>query len=88
MSASAPALHPSASTTPGGTPRFPGRVTQGRRVTAAERTASPAAADRLAVAGVMIGAQDAVLGIPGRHASLQLREAPLIDGAEGLYRHR
>ena len=43
-----------------------------------------AAADRLAVARVVVGAEDAELRVAGRHAPLQLLEAPLIDAAERL----
>jgi hypothetical protein len=32
----------------------------------------------------MVGAQDAVVGIAGRHAALELLEAPLVDRAERL----
>ena len=48
-----------------------------------------AAADRLRVARVMVGTEHAELGVTRRHASLQLLEAPLVDGAECLDRaHR
>ena len=42
------------------------------------------AADRLAVAGVMVGAEDAERGIAGLHAPLELGEAACVDLAEGL----
>ena len=42
------------------------------------------AADGLAVAGVVVGAEDAELGVAGRHAALELLEAPLVDRAERL----
>ena len=45
-----------------------------------------AAADRLRVAGVMVGAEHAELGVAGRHAPLELLQAPLVDGAERLDR--
>src|SRR5262249_7920381 len=44
------------------------------------------AADRLAVPRVVIGAEHAELGVACGHAALQLPEAPLIHGAEGLDR--
>ena len=48
-----------------------------------------ATADRLAVAGVVVGAEHAELGVAGRHAPLELLQAPLVDGAERLDRaHR
>src|SRR5438105_15149736 len=46
------------------------------------------AADRLAVARVMVGAEDAELGVARLHASLELREAALVDRAERLDLHR
>ena len=47
------------------------------------------AADRLAVARVMVRAEHAELGVTGGHAALQLLEATRIDIAEGLDRaHR
>ncbi len=45
-----------------------------------------AAADRLRVARVMVGAEHAELGVARLHAPLELLEAPLVDGAEGLDR--
>src|SRR5207237_6459987 len=45
-----------------------------------------AAADRLAVAGVVVGTEDAELGVAGLHAPLQLVEASLVDGSERLDR--
>ena len=42
------------------------------------------AADRLAVTRVVVGAQDAEVGIAGRHAALELLEAADVDVAEGL----
>ena len=48
-----------------------------------------AAADRLAVARVVVGAEHAELGVAGRHAALELLEAARVDVAEGLDRaHR
>ncbi len=47
-----------------------------------------AAADRLAVARVMVGAEHAEVGVARLHASLELLEAPLVDGAKGLDLHR
>src|SRR5262249_16208041 len=44
------------------------------------------AADRLAVARVMIGAEHAEVGVAGRHAALELLEAARVDVAEGLDR--
>src|SRR5918999_4300004 len=46
-----------------------------------------AAADRLRVARVVVGAEDAVLGFARLHAALQLLEAALVDGAERLDVH-
>src|SRR4029079_5049475 len=43
-----------------------------------------AAADRLAVARVVVGAQDAVVGVARGHAALELVEAALIHVAERL----
>ena len=45
------------------------------------------AADWLAVAGVVVGAEHAVLGVAGVHAALELLEAPLVDVAERLDVH-
>ena len=45
-----------------------------------------AAADRLAVAGVVIGAENAELGVAGLHAALELRQAARVHLAEGLDR--
>ena len=45
-------------------------------------------ADRLAVARVVVGAQDAVLGVTGGHTSLELVEAALVDPAECLDVHQ
>ena len=45
-----------------------------------------AAADRLAVARVVVGAEHAELGVARLHAALELLEAALVDGAEGLDR--
>src|SRR5262249_34447258 len=47
-----------------------------------------AAADRLRVARVMVGAEHAELGVARLHASLELVEAALVDVAEGLDLHR
>ena len=46
-----------------------------------------AAADRLAVARVVVGAEDAELGVARLHAALELLEAPLVDRAERLDVH-
>ena len=47
------------------------------------------AADRLAVARVVVGAEHAELGVTGGHAALELLEAARVDIAEGLDRaHR
>src|ERR671925_523605 len=46
-----------------------------------------AAADRLRVAGVVVGAEHAELGVARLHAPLQLLQAPLVDGAERLDAH-
>src|SRR5262249_48623856 len=43
-------------------------------------------ADGLAVARVMVGAEDAEVGVAGRHAALELLEAARVDVAEGLDR--
>ena len=43
-----------------------------------------AAADRLAVARVMVGAEHAEVGVAGLHAALELLEAALVDRAERL----
>ena len=45
-----------------------------------------AAADRLAVARVVVGAENAEVGVAGRHAALELLEAARIDIAERLDR--
>src|SRR5215211_354374 len=42
------------------------------------------AANRLAVAGMVVGAEDAELGVAGGHAALELGEAALVHLAEGL----
>src|SRR5581483_1806076 len=48
-----------------------------------------ATADRLAVARVMVGAENAEVGVAGRHAALELLEAARVHVAEGLDRaHR
>ena len=49
---------------------------------------SDSAADRLAVARVMVGAEHAVLGVAGLHAALKLLEAALVDRTERLDVHR
>ena len=45
-----------------------------------------AAADRLRVARVMVGAEHAELGVARLHAPLELLEAAFVDGAKGLDR--
>ena len=47
-----------------------------------------AAADRLRVARVVVGAEDAERGVARLHAALELLEAALVDRAEGLDVHR
>src|SRR5205814_645175 len=49
---------------------------------------SDAAADRLGVPRVVVGAEDAVLRIARLHAALQLLQAAAVDLAESLDPHR
>src|SRR6266511_6068190 len=76
----------------------PGQLRAGGLVTAADvvthaggrhvALVSDATADRLRVARVMIGAEDAELGVACLHATLELLEASLVHCAEGLDLHR
>ena len=55
-----------------------------RRHVSLVRDATP---DGLRVPRVMVGAEHAELGLTGLHASLELLQAPLVDGTEGLDLH-
>jgi hypothetical protein len=47
-----------------------------------------AAADRLGIARVVVGAEDAELGVAGLHTALELGEAACVDRSKGLDLHR